>query len=149
MQNLSTAYKSVQSFWQNLPDGYRYGFNGKEKDDEVTNQDGTSYDFGVRFYNPRVGRWLSRDPLEGKYPSLSPYNFVGNSPLVFIDPDGRIIDPSALSAEEITIVNSQIELMKNSTLFATMYDFLVNSEKVYTLNVSEEVPGGGSCKSSA
>ncbi|MFM7022315.1 MAG: hypothetical protein ACKOXB_05005 [Flavobacteriales bacterium] len=36
-------------------------------------------------------RWLSMDPLAVKYPSLSPYNFVANSPLMFIDPDGRYI----------------------------------------------------------
>jgi hypothetical protein len=30
--------------------GYRYGFNGMEKDDEV-NGSGNSYDFGERLYN--------------------------------------------------------------------------------------------------
>ncbi len=68
---------------------YRYGFNGMEKDDEVTNQEGTSYDFGARFYNPRVGRWLSRDALEFKYPYLSPYNYVANSPTTLVDKDGK------------------------------------------------------------
>src|SRR5690554_4074728 len=68
--------------------GYRYGFNGMEKDDNVKGQ-GNSYDFGARIYDPRVGRWLSIDPLAGKYPNLSPYQFVYNSPLVFIDPDGK------------------------------------------------------------
>lgn len=38
-----------------------------------------------------VSRWLSQDPLARKYPSLSPYNFVGNNPIMFIDPDGREI----------------------------------------------------------
>ena len=38
-----------------------------------------------------VSRWLSLDPLAAKYPSMSPYNFVGNSPILFIDPDGRDI----------------------------------------------------------
>ncbi len=36
-------------------------------------------------------RWLSLDPLAAKYPSMSPYNFVANSPILFIDPDGRKI----------------------------------------------------------
>jgi RHS repeat-associated protein len=78
------------------PDGNRYGFNGMEMDDEIKGSQGTSYDFGARMYDPRVGRWLTIDPLAAKYPSLNPYNFVGNSPLLFIDPNGKdiiIVDP--------------------------------------------------------
>lgn len=73
-------------------DDYRYGFNGMEKDDEVKGS-GNSYDFGARILDPRVGRWLSLDPLASEYPNLSPYNYVGNNPIKFIDPDGeRIVD---------------------------------------------------------
>lgn len=72
------------------PTEYRYGFNGKEKDDEVKGS-GNSYDFGARLYDPRLGRWLAVDPQSSKYPDLSPYNFVANSPLIFIDPDGEKI----------------------------------------------------------
>jgi RHS repeat-associated protein len=61
-----------------------------EKDDEVKGQ-GNSYDFGGRIYDARVGRWLSRDAHEGKYASLNPYNFVANTPLMAIDPDGKDI----------------------------------------------------------
>jgi hypothetical protein len=42
-------------------------------------------------YDTRLGRWMSRDALENKYPFLTPYNFVANSPLQFIDPDGNEI----------------------------------------------------------
>jgi len=62
-----------------------------EKDDEVRNGKGNSYDFGARMLDPRIGRWLSVDALEKKYTSLSPYNFVANTPLQAKDPDGRII----------------------------------------------------------
>jgi hypothetical protein len=34
---------------------YRYGFNGMEKDDEVKNGKGNSYDFGARMYDSRLG----------------------------------------------------------------------------------------------
>lgn len=70
--------------------GYRYGFNRKEEDDEVKGE-GNSLDFGARIYDPRIGRWVSVDPLQSKYPSLSPYNYVANSPINAIDPDGRLI----------------------------------------------------------
>ena len=52
---------------------------------------GNSLDFGARMYDSRLGRWLSLDPLQAKYPGLTPYGFVANSPLMFIDPDGRVI----------------------------------------------------------
>ncbi len=67
---------------------YRYGFNGKEKDDEAKGK-GNSYDFGARMYDSRLGRWLSIDPLTGKQPSQSPYKSMLNNPLIFEDPDGR------------------------------------------------------------
>jgi len=71
--------------------GYRYGFQGQEKDDEMHGATGTSYDFGARIYDPRVGRWLSLDPLAKKYSDLSPYCFVGNNPIAFVDPNGKEI----------------------------------------------------------
>jgi len=42
---------------------YNSGFNGKRKDDEIHGVTGTSYDFGARLLDPRVGRWLNIDPV--------------------------------------------------------------------------------------
>jgi RHS repeat-associated protein len=69
-------------------DRYRFGFNGQEKDNEMKGV-GNSLDFGARMYDSRVGRWLSLDPLSKKFPSESNYIFAGNSPIVFIDQDGK------------------------------------------------------------
>lgn len=38
-----------------------------------------------------ISRWLSPDLLSEKYYQLSPYNFVANNPILFVDPDGREI----------------------------------------------------------
>ena len=46
------------------------------------------YDFNARNYDPALGRWMNIDPLADSYHSWSPYNFVYNSPLKFIDPTG-------------------------------------------------------------
>jgi hypothetical protein len=40
-------------------------------------------------YDNRIGRWFTTDPLEGKFSSFSPYNFVLNNPILLIDPDGN------------------------------------------------------------
>ena len=68
--------------------GYRYGFNGKEKDDEVVGN-GNEYDFGARIYNPRLGRWLSMDQKHKETPYYTPYSAFNNCPILIIDPDGK------------------------------------------------------------
>ncbi len=67
---------------------YRYGFNGKEKDDEGEFGSITNYDYGFRIYNPAVGRFLSVDPLTREYPWYTPYQFAGNKPIKAVDLDG-------------------------------------------------------------
>ena len=67
---------------------YRYGFNGKENDNEVKGE-GNQLDFGARIYDPRIGKFLSVDPLTKTYPFYSPYLYAGNSPIRFIDIDGE------------------------------------------------------------
>jgi RHS repeat-associated protein len=66
---------------------YRYGYNGKEKDPE-TYGEGNIYDYGFRIYNPRLGKFLSVDPLTKSYPWYTPYQFAGNKPINSIDVDG-------------------------------------------------------------
>jgi RHS repeat-associated protein len=74
--------------------GYRYGFNGKENDDDVkidangNEIQGSQQDYGMRIYDPRVGRFLSVDPISKEYPWYTPYQFSGNNPILFIDADG-------------------------------------------------------------
>ncbi len=68
-----------------------YLFNGKELDEETG-----LYYYGARYYNPRTSLWLSVDPLAEKYPSMSPYNYCANNPVVFVDPDGNVIVPIIL-----------------------------------------------------
>lgn len=42
------------------------------------------YDYGFRYYDPRHGRWLSRDPL-GEPGGVNLYGFVGNDPVGAVD----------------------------------------------------------------
>ncbi len=72
---------------RNSISGYRFAFQGKEKDDEIKGN-GDSYDFGARIYDPRLGRWLSIDPLGETTPQRSPYNGMGNNPVLMKDGNG-------------------------------------------------------------
>lgn len=66
----------------------QYKFNGKEEQDEL----GLGWlDYGARMYMPELGRWGAVDPLADSTYTLSPYNFVANNPLFYVDPDGREI----------------------------------------------------------
>jgi RHS repeat-associated protein len=65
-------------------EGYRFGFNGMEKDDEVKGS-GNSLDFGARIYDSRLGRFLSMDPLSYQFAWQSPYVFAANNPNKLID----------------------------------------------------------------
>ena len=76
---------------------YRYGFNGKENDNEVKG-DGNQYDYGFRIYDPRVVRFLSVDPLTKSYPWYTPYQFAGNTPIQAVDLDG--LEPTSVVKEK-------------------------------------------------
>lgn len=67
-----------------------YSFNNQEHDDEMYG-DGNAISFDARMLDVRLARWLSVDPLFAKYPSISPYGFVANSPLIMVDRDGKDI----------------------------------------------------------
>lgn len=72
---------------RNSQAGYRFGFNGREMDNEISGV-GNQYDYGFRIYNPRISRFLSVDPLTGTYPWYTPYQFAGNEPILYVDLDG-------------------------------------------------------------
>ena len=65
--------------WKDSSFGYRFGFNGQEKDDEVKGSV-NSLSFKYRIYDPRLGRFLSVDPLFASYPWNSTYAFARNKP---------------------------------------------------------------------
>jgi RHS repeat-associated protein len=66
---------------------YKFGFNGKENDNEVKGL-GNQQDYGMRIYDPRIGKFLSVDPLTKNFPWYTPYQFAGNIPIAKIDLDG-------------------------------------------------------------
>lgn len=64
---------------------YRYGFNGKESDNELKG-DGNALDFGERsIYDPRLGRFISVDPNYRNLPDFSPYQYARNNPIMLVE----------------------------------------------------------------
>ncbi|MGE4170769.1 MAG: RHS repeat-associated core domain-containing protein [Candidatus Margulisiibacteriota bacterium] len=62
-------------------------FTGKQQD-TLSNL----YDFGFRYYDSLLGTWIGKDLVPADYTaplSLNEYLYALNSPLRFIDPDGR------------------------------------------------------------
>ena len=70
-----------------LSGGYRYGFNGKENDNEVKGE-GNQQDYGMRIYDGRIGKFLSVDPLSKSYPWNSPYSYAEGDVIRSVDLDG-------------------------------------------------------------
>jgi RHS repeat-associated protein len=86
------------------PEEYRYGFNGKESDDETGWQD-----YGMRIYSPVLCRFFRVDPITKEYPELTPYQFASNTPIWAIDFDG-------LEASYTTINNVNFVVLKNANV---------------------------------
>ena len=50
--------------------------------------------FGYRWYDPTIGRWLSRDPI-AEDGGLNLYAYCAQNPLALFDPDGRWVETAA------------------------------------------------------
>ncbi|MFV0290478.1 MAG: RHS repeat-associated core domain-containing protein [Mangrovibacterium sp.] len=106
-------------------------FNGKELDEETG-----LYYYGARYYNPRVGLWYGVDPLREKYPSMSPYNYCANNPVIFVDPDGRIVRPAPGSSPEFISKYNAASNMLISKDVGGAFKQLVNSSEIYHIRES-------------
>jgi RHS repeat-associated protein len=71
-----------------VADATEHHFTGKERDAES----GLDY-FGARYYGSSMGRFITPDPKSSSAHLAEPqswnrYAYVGNNPLIFVDPDG-------------------------------------------------------------
>jgi RHS repeat-associated protein len=111
--------------------GYRFGFNGKEKDDEIA-----KHDYGMRIYDPRLGRFLSEDPLTSEYPMLTPYQFASNRPIDGIDLDGLewapdlSIDNNTSDGIPVLKMNNyvRVKVINKSTIVTSQADVQAKAE---------------------
>ncbi len=106
----------VNSLFHQFTVTYRFGFNGKEYDNEVYG-DANFQDYGMRMYDPRLGRFVSVDPLTKDYPWYTPYQFAGNKPINSVDLDG---------AEEILV----IRWYDGNTYIGQTYTYIPTAQRV-------------------
>ncbi len=74
----------------------RFKFTGKERDAET----GMDY-FGARYYDSDISVWLSVDPLADKYSGISPYAYVFNNPVMFVDKWGLEGEPVKMKVRKV------------------------------------------------
>ena len=100
------------------PTAYRFGFNSKERDDDIKG-DGNSIAFEARIYDPRLGKFLSIDPLTARYPWNTPYSYAENKVINGIDIEGKkwgFFMPSITSCQMAWIsVRTQESIKKGSS----------------------------------
>ncbi len=67
--------------------GNPFRYTGRRFDEESGN-----YYYRRRYYDPHIGRFLSRDPI-GYADSLNAYSYTRNNPINYIDPNGLLTIP--------------------------------------------------------
>ena len=142
------SHQDYYAFGMQMPgrsytgEGYRYGFNGHEKDDEIKGS-GNHYSFGDYGYDPRLGRRWRPDPLVRKYPSISSYAGFGNNPIYYVDEDGR--DPRQ-AGKKVTIDPTRMSVIKSSQVADNFnkkkYDeeLYVNADKGFGVGLLNSIP---------
>ncbi len=91
---------------------FKKKFNGNEfQHNEFNDGSGLEwYDFNARTYDHQVGRFIQIDPIpeEGDQEELTPYQFSGNNPSTFNDPNGKC--PWCIGAIVGGVIDAGIQL---------------------------------------
>lgn len=85
----------------------RFGFNGKEYDDEIKLK-GNILNYDARFYDTRLGNFLSLDPAEKKYAFQSGYVAFGDNPIYFKDNQGKTLEPGGNTTVALNDIRSLV-----------------------------------------
>ena len=112
----ATSYRSGRS--ETEVSLKRYKYCGKERDEETG-----LYYYGMRYYAAWLCRFVSVDPLQFKYPELTPFQYASNRPITMIDLDG---------AEGVKPINTYT-LKEYVNLWETEYDTKMTAFQLHTL----------------
>ena len=112
-----------------------YRYNGKEEQ-QIAGTELAVLDYGARTYDPWLSRWTSIDPLAAKYYSTSPYVFCNNSPVNFVDFDGRIprlyIQKSGFGHAFVTVGEGKNTIVYTYGRYGAVYETSGSTSGKYT-----------------
>jgi RHS repeat-associated protein len=124
---------SGRTWYGDTSNKYRFHFNGHEADNEVYGGNNV-LDFGARIYNSRLGKFITLDPLQFKFPDMSPYCYAANSPIAMIDAKGR--NPYVIGRLIYKGVEIAIAVVATAFVAKEMHDVLMpaihNTMPTYT-----------------
>ena len=116
---------------------YSFGFNGQLTDTEWNG--GQSVNFLFRVHDPRLGRFLSVDPLAPSYPWYTPYQFAGNMPIWAVDVEGA--EPAPTTEDPVSVEGDKSMRQEEQLGGCDNCDDVINSAEfdgeVYTVYAEE------------
>jgi len=104
----------------------RYRYTGQEWDEELE-----EYNYLAREYDPATGRFDSPDPAREGF---SPYVYVGNNPINYVDPDGNVKSPLIIYSKDSLSEDALVYLSERKLAFdfkdisAINFSFISNKE---------------------
>jgi len=101
-------------------DKYRYGYQGSEKDNEVKGE-GCSYTTHYRQLDPRVARWLSRDPKVTAFET--PFSSMSNNPILYNDKLGDTISFKGNAKDSRKILNGYQRMLGGRDMVDYSYTY--------------------------
>ncbi|MCM1293441.1 MAG: RHS repeat-associated core domain-containing protein, partial [Bacteroides sp.] len=144
--NIVAVYNTATQTLEQTTDYYPYGLPHATSTNPATNRHKYGakelqtdlglnlYDFEARYQNPVLPHFTTPDPLATDYHPISPYTYCAADPINLIDPSGMKFDLSFLNVTQSKQWQATVESMCNSSsLMKVLYDFLNESDNVYTI----------------
>jgi RHS repeat-associated protein len=89
---------SFNSYQRENSTANQYKYNGKEQQTELNLG---WLDFGMRMYQPELGRFFTQDRFAEKYLDFTPYHYGANNPVLFVDINGDSLAVKEIDAGSI------------------------------------------------